>query len=423
MTASEPCERVAKSEDSAGAALATVGRIHGLPIRAGEVGPLVGLPEVKELGDLVVAARLLGFDSVPLEGGYEELPEVPRPNIVRLRDRFVVLLDIDAEKARIADPLEGVRTLLREPFSAAWTGDCVQVTPADLEGARRRLVELRSLGRRLTRPRSLAFGLALVAVGAAELWGGFSVAALGIGVAALSALWLLLFPASCQACNRAHQLAGALPLERIGVFSYAALLGALRLEAPFLVYILAAAAGGHAALVAILARERLVCAPCLLTAAGVLVALGFSHPPLAALPIGVAGALALWLAVPWSRRIFEWRSQAEARRIAAEWLLQAGASEKLRVVVWKRPGCPACLFYESVWKVALVEEFGDSIEIVERDASRLAIGTPLILVAGALPVLFTSLGAGEDDYSRLQQAVTEGSRAQGLAPVGGMLIV
>jgi hypothetical protein len=417
-----PCVRCQRKEQSAAAALATVAQFHELSIGAQEIAPFVGLPSLTELGELVVASRMLGFESVPLEGGYDDLPEVARPNIVLFKDgRFVTLFEIDAKEARVADPLAGVRTLLRDEFSSQWNGDCLQVVPARLDDARRRLADRRRVWTRLAQPRPLLLlaGALAIAVPLA-IDGSFAAAALG--VAALSSLWLVLFQASCAQCSRAHQLAGALPLDRLGALFYASLLIAAPFEPRLAGYALCAAVGGHASLLALLARERVLCRPCVVTAvaaaaAAAVLARGL---PLVAVALAfVAGAAALGLAVPFFRRVARAHALFESRRVALEWLTQAGEPPpgKVRVVVWKRSGCAACLFYEAVFKQALIEEFQEVVAIDERDASRLRVPTPLILVAGTVRFLFVGLPGRDDDYQALQRAV-ESARDPACAAVG-----
>jgi hypothetical protein len=432
--AKEPRVRCQRPAESAAAALAAVAQFHDLPLRAGEVATLVGLPAVVELGELVVASRMCGFESVPLGGGFDDLPEVPRPNIVRWKDgRFVVLYEIDASSARVADPIDGVATLSREEFVARWTGDCLQVVPADLDGARAKLAAHRNWLGRLLSPRTLAFAVGVAAIAALVWRGGSTVAAAALGVATLASLWLVLFQAGCAACNRAHQLAGALPLEKLGALFYVALLVASRIEPLVACYALAFAVGAHASLVAILVRERVLCPPCLLTAAAALVAAAASLGGSDALMDGalvVAGAAAAWLAIPFFRRAASDGALAESRRVALEWLKQAGAIApgQVRVAVWKRVGCSGCLFYEAVHRAALLQDFEGVVTLDERDAAKLRVPTPLVLVAGAAAILFLGLGGKEDDYERLQAAV-ELARDPALAALaalgrlGGLFVV
>jgi hypothetical protein len=410
---SEPCVRSASAEGSAAAALASVAQFHGLAIEAGELAPLVGFPSVRELGELVVASRLIGFDSVPLEGGYDELPEVARPNLVRFRDRFVVLYDIDADKTRVGDPLHGLRTMTRAEFSAEWTGDCLQLIPANLDGARAKLAEHRRWWKRVYSPRALLFAGAVVALAALMAWhaGETPLCVPALALAAAASLWLVLFRASCAQCGRAHLLAGALPLDRIGAIFYTAL---LFVPLPVAGALLWPAAGAHLGLLAILAREAIVCVPCLLAALGAWLALHFVGPSLSwmvGLPLFIGGAAAAWIAIPWFRRRACERSSVLARQLAEETLKKAAPTGGARVTVWKRAGCPACLFYEAIFKPALLQDYEGAVTLDERDASRLAIVTPLILVAGNSSTLILSLPGGDGDYQIIQQAV-ENARAQ-----------
>jgi hypothetical protein len=419
--AGEPCV-LGDREGSAAAALASVAQFYDLSLEAREVAPLVGLPSVRELGDLIVASRMLGFDSVPLEGGYDDLPEVARPNIVRFKDRFVVLYEIDADKTRVGDPLAGVRTLSREDFSAEWTGDCLQLVPADLDGARARLAAYRRWWRRLASPRALAFVVGAAALAALVVHDRFGAPSVALAVAAAASLWVALFEASCAQCSRAHQIAGALPLARVGVLFYAALLVGARLDARVAGVTLCTAVGAHAALVTILARERVFCLPCLVTAVAACSALALlltSVPLAAGAALAAVGALAGARAVPFGRRLADERSLFASRQLALDWLRNATppSSGQVRVVVWKRAGCAACIFYEAVFKPALVQDFEGLVSIEERDAERLPVATPLILVAGSVRFLFLSLGGRDDDYAALQHAV-EAARAP--SPLGGL---
>jgi Peptidase C39 family len=425
MSGVEPCVRSARPEGSAAAALASVAQFHGLPIEAAEVAPLVGFPSVRELGELVVASRLIGFDSVPLEGGYDELPEVARPNLVRFRDRFVVLYDIDPEKTRVGDPLHGPTTLTRADFSALWTGDCLQLTPVNLDAARAKLAEHRRWWRRLSSPRALGFAGGVALLTALVAWrgaGGMPELALAapLALAAAASLWLVLFRASCAQCGRAHQLAGALPLDRIGAIFYTALLIAPPLVSGALLW---PAAGAHLGLLGILTREAILCVPCLIAALGAWLALhaaSSSLPALAGELLFLGAAAAAFLAVPRFRRAACARSLTLARELAKEAQRQQLPPGGVRVTVWKRAGCTACLFYEAIFKPALLQDYEGVVAIDERDASRLAIATPLILVAGNSSTLIVSLPGSDGDYQILQEAV---EKARAPSPTGDLIVV
>jgi hypothetical protein len=238
----------------------------------------------------------------------------------------------------------------------------------------------------------------------------------------------VLLPDSCTRCARARELAGALPFERIGALFYTALL-ALESATPAAVApLLAAAAGAHATLLRTLAREKILCVPCALTALSAFAALALTAvrtPWPIALVLAVAGALTTAYLLPWSRRVERASSMLAAREVALAWLREASPvpAGQVRVVVWKRKGCPACLVYEAVLRPALEQDYAGTVVVDEIDADALPIGTPLILVAGGARILFVSLPGNGDDYTLLQRAVEAASAPSALADLGALAIV
>jgi len=92
-----PCISCTRIQESAAAALASIAHFHGVPLAVPQLRLLLPLDSVDldEVG-LLVASRQLGFDSVPLEGEYDDLPAVARPNILVLQageaqQKFVVV--------------------------------------------------------------------------------------------------------------------------------------------------------------------------------------------------------------------------------------------------------------------------------------------------------------------------------------------
>jgi len=74
-----------RPEESASAALATIALHYGLPLSLRDIRQLLGFELHNDMFHLLFACRRCGFDVVPLEGDFEHLPEVPRPNIVAFR--------------------------------------------------------------------------------------------------------------------------------------------------------------------------------------------------------------------------------------------------------------------------------------------------------------------------------------------------
>jgi len=100
-TAAYPLLSCPDPSQSGPAALASVARYHGLLL---SLAQLIAL--TRDAGDhfdltwMVIAPRLIGFESLALSGEYDQLAEVERPILLLLRgaggrERFVVLYEID----------------------------------------------------------------------------------------------------------------------------------------------------------------------------------------------------------------------------------------------------------------------------------------------------------------------------------------
>lgn len=446
MTTPTPCcVMQRRPEESGAAALASVARHHGLPITLAEMQALLDVPSLAaDLGTLLVQARTLGLEAVPLEGEYHQLPEVPRPNLVifsdtrgdgRQRQRFAVLYEIDDGGASIADPRSGrIERLDRETFVRQWTGDCVQLEPdpVGLERTRQRLLRLRNPWLKLRRalgltppdPRKRVFLAAVAGVGASGLAASSGVlpgaqrlagdlaaqvTVAAVALAWLSAVWSWWFADVCRACDQAARSVGELPLAPAGVLAYGTLLPAVALapDSAAAAVALCAAAGAHALLVGVLIRARLACPACLLAAAGVFVAGGLA---IARSPVGQklllaaavsAGFVASWLAIATARKLSALQWQVNAQRLA----LQTAASSKpspgqVRLVVYKRDRCPMCKLYEAVLRPAVEQDFGARVVIEERNADRESVAVPLAIVQGSLNIALT-----QPDYEQLSAAL------------------
>jgi hypothetical protein len=411
-------------------ALAAVARHHGFALDASGVASLAGADLPDDLFHLLFAARRCGFDVVPLEGDWEHLPEVSRPNVIVMRGddeqpRFCVLHEIDADSA-LVDECDGAGAarLDRDAFVARWTGDAIQIEPARLDDARARLRDARDpilkLKRVLGLPPSPARGraflpaaalaLALAATAATRAsgpWGTLVVAALAACL--VLSLWSALLPTACRSCSRTAALVGGLPVAWLGVALYAALLG-VPLPATAMALALGAAVGAHLALLTLLWRGRIACAPCLATAACAIVAASpfiFSAAPawrLAATPVGYA--LTLFIAGVARRRAHETLdagSRALALQVADE--PRTIAPGRAHVVVYKRADCPQCALFDAALRPALEEELGESITVEERDAAGASTVTPLVVACGAVTRVALLGLPSEDAYERLRAAV------------------
>lgn len=453
------CTRADQPGHTGAAALAELARRHGVDASPREVFAHAGAlrPEM-DLFALLLAARRCGFEAVPLEGQFDELPEVPRPNIVLFRaadDRrpdFMVLLDIDADSACIADTLSGrVRRLTRDEFTARWTGDAVQLTPdaAGLAALRAEVAALRSpwirAGRRLglvpMTPKMLGFAaLVLLAAAAVVLPPAASAAALALratlGLAAALSLWPSLFAAACASCSGAAGLVGGLPLAPAGLAVYSALLAASLLvpaaSAPLLPLALAAAAGVHLTLVVLLLRSRDRCMPCFGVAAAVLGALVLAqvqHPvaPLLGGAVLVTSSLVSRSLFRLARRRFALELQDGALRLATRTLAEPAepGAGKVRLIVYKRSGCLPCNYYELAVRLQIQAEFGDALALEERqlDAAQMIV-TPLFVVRGSAD--FLVVGVSREQMLERLRAVLSAALAPGprqLGACGGLHLV
>jgi hypothetical protein len=444
---------------SAPAALASVARYHGLAVSLREVRVLT-----RDAGDdfdlswVLIAARLLGFESLPLSGEYDQLPEVERPNLLLLKgadgvQRFVVLYEIDAESVVVGDPARGrVERRRREEFLAEWTGDCISVAPRpeELSHLRAQLARLGDPWTRLKEAldparagiRKSVFAAGFIAVGVILAYGPRSqalaswIGLCALGVAALSSLWLVLFGQSCRSCNATRWLAGVLPLDRLGVAFYTLAFVAASGPGrePILAQALLCASGVHAALLWLLAQARAACSGCVLTAGTAFVAAtAFSVAAGGVGGLGILGALAsaaaTLAALPVSQQLAALLGDREARRLARVAAEEgAPAPGAVRVTVWKRRQCSLCLYYESILRSALLEEFGETVTHEEREAEHPWLSVPLIVVSGALTIVFKGLPPEDeqgDRYQALSRAVqaAQDPRLAPLGQLGGVLIV
>jgi hypothetical protein len=410
---------------------------HGVALSVDEAIALgnQGAPAAAEEGPTLVVARMLGFEAVAMEGGYEDLPDVVLPLLVQLREagaeRYAVLHAFDATHATVGDPLTGeVSPWARERFCATWTGSVIQVTPIDEErrAFAARLAEARDPVKRALR--AVGWGPPYgKRVAMLVLWAGVVALALAaprgsargaavtwlVAAACAGSLWAWLASDSCAACAGASRLAGGVPLAPMGAVLYGALLAfpfACACDGcPAIGGGLAAAVGAHAALVATLARSRVACPPCLFVAACAAGALGASMArgdvaPWIAVVAAVAAAAVTWVGLPVARA----RSERVARAVA-ESLAKTAASEprepgRARVVVYKRKGCGSCAFFEAAVKPALLAMHGDAMDLVERDLGKAHTYAPLIVVLGSRSALFVGLPAN-DAIERVSAAIQE----------------
>lgn len=232
-----------------------------------------------------------------------------------------------------------------------------------------------------------------------------------LAIALAGSLWAAL-AVRCQTCKAASGLAGGLPLGWIGAGLYAALLASTFLPGIVpTIWILAAAAGGHIALLVMLLRFRLVCRACIVTAAGALAAtaVGIAAVPSLAWPALIAVPVAAWLT--W--RIIQ-RAQISAARRSAELAQQLLAEAvrgaepvpqgQARLVILSRPDCKPCEVLDASIVPVLTAEFKDALQIEHRPA-RPGIPTPTLLVLGQASTPLLGLPPAEEIAMAIRMAL------------------
>ena len=415
--ASLPWVRAASAGERSAAALCTVANAHGVALDMDRIRALNEgrVPPMATMLSLLGNARRLGLAPTPLEGEYEQLPSVPLPALVPLREggqeRFVVLAEVGRTGVRIVDPCTGPQWLPEPAFVERWSGDVV-VVEDDPVGRRGVEAELAALARPWRRLAFLGASAAVVgATAAAATLADAPVARLlaagGLAGGFVGSVWLATFGAACKVCSKGKLLSGGLPLEWVGMLAYGGLAplvaGWDRTE--LLAPLLGLAAGGHLVLMDLLRRHRVACKACLtvgalVIAAAMLVATAVAPSAtstVAAVLVGVLGMLVtLGLAV---RRIVR-RSSKLGWATAAEMAVPPPGTAQL--VVYKRRGCGACVLFETALRPALVDELGEALRIEEcyRDEPLL---TPLIVGVGSgLELVALGLGRDGAEHERLR---------------------
>ncbi|NUQ34973.1 MAG: hypothetical protein HUU29_08540 [Planctomycetaceae bacterium] len=389
--------------------------------------------------DVVNGAQALGFEASGVEGSYDEFMQVKLPAIAHLKMTeesaiYVVVHEINEKTITVADPGFGVVEMTREDFSALWSGYVVLVEPkpgtapsapsqqAGTTADPKKTSALIEKALFVLSVLGVAIALKTIFIGESINSGANNLieqlAIAGIGLCAILSSWSYTFAKLCPSCTAAGKLVGNLPLGQIGHGLYATLfaIAFFRPDTALVPLAMFAALGAHAMLMSYLIRWKLRCITCILTASvagitsGLLVAAYWPDvwPLLGAAPLA---ALAMWMTVRYAGRA------AEASRVVATLqVINKVTGEGRRVplgkalmVVFKRKGCAPCEFYAANVKPALEKTFGDSLIFDEHEETSGKLGTPTIIVLGAMPVLFSGLPQGNE----LNAAIKEAQRGIG----------
>ena len=421
-TAAPTCVRQ-DSADSALAALAAIGLYHGLPLTLPGIRKLTGFDKQNlESIQILFAASKCGFTAVPLEGEFDQLPEVPLPCIATFRNsQYQVLFEVDASSAMIGDTTTGkVNRLSRADFCERWTGEVFQVQPNDeIDGARDTLRRLqdpvwmlaRTLGAVPFAAERLLFAAILCVWISSLFWA--PVLALLTSACLLASLWMAAYPRGCRRCAATSALSGSLPVPWVGAGFYAVLTAAVLMDAGNVVWLgLLAACGSHLALASILLRDRIACYPCIGIAMLAWLALGlaWARPgwngagiEMLVLPASSAAAL---LAITLATRLAWYESQDTVIKLASGLAAEpfTGGEGRARLIVYRRTDCPLCIFFRNAVRPVVAEEFGDALEIEERDAASLKVAVPLFFVTGLTQIALLGVPT-EDMLPRISAAI------------------
>ena len=154
--------------DCGAAALAMVCRYFGARVSLARVRTHVGTGiDGTSLRGLARGGEDLGFATRALKVSRRNIEKMPLPAILHWGgNHWVVLIDVDAEWAKIADPALGIRRIPRAEMEEAWSGYAVLFARTDrvddIVASPSGFAWLRPFARRFWRPIAGAVGLAVV---------------------------------------------------------------------------------------------------------------------------------------------------------------------------------------------------------------------------------------------------------------------
>ncbi|MEK6551397.1 MAG: type I secretion system permease/ATPase [Pseudomonadota bacterium] len=124
------------SLDSGLSCLVLFARLHGVATDASQLAHQFVEPgKAAGEGELLRAAKHIGFKAGAVESDWSRLPAVALPAIAALKDgRYLIIARADAERVLVQDPQEPAPTLIpREVFEQLWNGRLILLTKrADL---------------------------------------------------------------------------------------------------------------------------------------------------------------------------------------------------------------------------------------------------------------------------------------------------
>jgi hypothetical protein len=233
-------------------------------------------------------------------------------------------------------------------------------------------------------PKRFAYSLAE----SKSLW-LFGVVTLGLVIALGGSIWSAL--GHCKSCEGVNTALFGLPLGWLGVAFYTVTLCLIIQRVPFVIFLLAFAAGVHAGLITVLIPSKTACLPCFTTAAGAWLAAGCAV-------IGLRPNLKKWTCIVLGSIVFvsAWTTQympAYTRHVriqatvndALSLILQENqnrpTSGTAKLIVFERAGCKYCEQLKNDVLPIVSEQYQSILSIETRSTPEMKI-VPITIVLG-----------------------------------------
>ena len=440
------CIKQQNKNESGAAALATLMHHYGLEITYNNMKSLLGIDSLEmDMLFLLAVSNELGFESVPLEGSFDELPEVVRPNIIVFNDEsnpelqhFNVLFEIDKNSATIGDTKTGeVKILSKEEFVKNWNGDAIQIQPNDtgFETFKKKLIEFNNPFNRfknnfgITKPYfpKIIFLISVLAILTLTILSFndttltnlnsksliFKFMFFSNSMCLIFALFSVLNSNSCMSCTKANILSGSLPVAKIGALFYAVSFIILVFINESLLYSFSIllATGAHLFLILKLLVKRLLCIPCVLTAFFAFIASGlsiyiYSPSPIILIFLIASGFTSAYYLVGKFYEQFIYETNFQIQKLGQTIFSQNSNSnkEQTELIVYLKDKCSACAYYKSIFKPSIKQDFGNSVILNENFTNDNIPAAPLYFIKGACNFMF--IGNPENnDYKQLKMAL------------------
>ncbi|HEY4328829.1 MAG TPA: hypothetical protein VGN88_03770 [Phycisphaerae bacterium] len=241
-------------------------------------------------------------------------------------------------------------------------------------------------------------------------WNAARIVACFAALIALGAsLWAALRIGSCGACHGASALIPEIPVAWIGTAFYALLaITITRQKHPRWIALgFFAALGVHTVLLALLVREQVSCAACIMAGGaamvGAFVNLAARPRPQVYLPLSafITAGLVTMVGIGAEYLVHTPRETRQFPQSVASQPASAAAG-RVKLVLYERDGCKHCLDFEENVLPQLQQALGDTMD-VDRQSAAIDMESPTIVVQGKSSRTFT----GMTDEKTLEDAIRE----------------